>query len=61
MTTVAPKPDQSDPLPSDLSDERLTQPVGLMGSVRAFGQRVRGGDLGSLPVVIGLILSLGGL
>jgi D-xylose transport system permease protein len=56
MTTVAPKPEQSAPLPPDLSDERLAQPVGLMGAVRQFGQRVRGGDLGSLPVVIGLIL-----
>ncbi|MDN4613647.1 sugar ABC transporter permease [Leifsonia sp. F6_8S_P_1B] len=27
---------------------------GIAGAVRAFGYRVRGGDLGSLPVVVGL-------
>src|SRR6478735_7147212 len=27
---------------------------GIAGAVRAFGHRVRGGDLGSLPVVVGL-------
>jgi ABC-type xylose transport system permease subunit len=40
--------------PADLLDERLIQSEGLKGAVKAFGQRVRGGDLGSLPVVIGL-------
>jgi simple sugar transport system permease protein/D-xylose transport system permease protein len=29
---------------------------GIAGAVRAFGHRVRGGDLGSLPVVIGLVV-----
>jgi D-xylose transport system permease protein len=44
------------PLPADLADERLIQHAGLGGAVRAFVQRVRGGDLGSLPVVIGLVV-----
>ncbi len=41
---------------SDLQDERLTQEAGLKGALTAFGQRVRGGDLGVLPVVAGLIV-----
>lgn len=43
-------------LAADLQDERLIRSEGLGGAVRAFGRRVRGGDLGSLPVVIGLII-----
>jgi len=41
---------------ADLQDERLIQPHGLGGTLRAFGKRVRSGDIGSLPVVIGLIV-----
>jgi ABC-type xylose transport system permease subunit len=41
---------------ADLQDERLIQHDGLRGAARAFGTRLRGGDLGSLPVVAGLIL-----
>jgi D-xylose transport system permease protein len=41
---------------SDLQDERLIRREGVRGAIRAFGMRVRGGDLGSLPVVIGLAL-----
>lgn len=44
------------PVPADLSDERLIQRAGLGGALRAFGQRIRGGDLGSLPVVLGLVI-----
>jgi D-xylose transport system permease protein len=40
----------------DQRDERLKDRSGLLGSVRAFFDRVRAGDLGSLPVVVGLIL-----
>ncbi len=43
-------------LAADLQDERLIRDEGLGGAVRAFGRRVRGGDLGSLPVVVGLIV-----
>ncbi|NUU06786.1 sugar ABC transporter permease [Leifsonia sp. C5G2] len=39
---------------ADLQDERLIRDEGLVGAVRTFGRRVRVGDLGSLPVVIGL-------
>lgn len=58
MTTSTPVPAPEKPadLPADRQDERLTQSEGIRGAVRDFGQRVRGGDLGSLPVVIGLIL-----
>ncbi len=43
-------------LPSDLLDERLVSSAGLSGWLRATGSRIKGGDLGSLPVVIGLIV-----
>ena len=38
----------------DRSDERLKHEAGVGGSLRAFVDRVRSGDLGSLPVVVGL-------
>ncbi|WP_166875987.1 MULTISPECIES: sugar ABC transporter permease [unclassified Salinibacterium] len=41
---------------ADLQDERLIQHAGFRGSVRATMTRVRGGDLGSLPVIIGVIV-----
>ncbi len=44
------------PLPADLADERLIQHAGLGGWWSAFVNRIRGGDLGSMPVVVGLIL-----
>lgn len=53
---------KTDPAPNtpsvaaDLLDERLIQSSGVRGAVTAFGRRVRGGDLGSLPVVIGLVV-----
>jgi D-xylose transport system permease protein len=40
----------------DRRDERLEDRSGLLGSVKAFFDRVRAGDLGSLPVVVGLII-----
>jgi D-xylose transport system permease protein len=42
--------------PSDLQDERLIRPTGLRENISAQIKRVRTGDLGSLPVVIGLII-----
>jgi ABC-type xylose transport system permease subunit len=42
--------------PIDLHDERLIRPDQTHGTLRGFLARVRGGDLGSLPVVIGLVL-----
>jgi simple sugar transport system permease protein/D-xylose transport system permease protein len=41
---------------ADLQDERLLRDAGLRGAVIAFGRRVRSGDLGSLPVVVGLVV-----
>jgi D-xylose transport system permease protein len=43
----------------DLHDERLILNDGILGSVKGFGQRIRRGDLGSLPVVIGLVIIWG--
>jgi D-xylose transport system permease protein len=44
---------------ADLQDERLIRSEGLRGSLVAFGARVRRGDLGSLPVIIGLVVIWG--
>ncbi len=43
----------------DRSDVRVKHAEGLAGTIQAFVDRVRSGDLGSLPVVIGLILIWG--
>jgi D-xylose transport system permease protein len=64
MTTpaTAPEPqtvDETAALPADLQDERLIAEQGISGWTRAFVARLRGGDLGSLPVVVGLILIWG--
>ncbi len=52
MTT----PDGLNPVAADLQDERLRTSEGFGGFVRSLGERVRGGDLGVLPVIIGLIV-----
>ena len=44
------------PAALDRSDSRVTHATGLGGTVRAFLDRVRSGDLGSLPVVVGLVI-----
>jgi ABC-type xylose transport system, permease component len=41
---------------ADLADDRLIRTEGLRGAFGEFGIRVRSGDLGSLPVVVGLLL-----
>lgn len=41
---------------ADLLDERLVRSAGLGGALRVFSHRIRGGDLGSLPVVVGLVI-----
>ena len=43
-------------LPADRLDERISQSHGLTGVVTDFRRRISGGDLGSLPVVLGLII-----
>lgn len=41
---------------SDLQDERLQDRTGPGGAVRGFVDRLRSGDLGTLPVVAGLVV-----
>lgn len=43
-------------LAADLSEGRLIRAAGVRGALATFTLRIRGGDLGSLPVVIGLVL-----
>ena len=40
----------------DRADVRVKHEAGAAGAIRAFLNRVRSGDLGSLPVVIGLVI-----
>ena len=45
---------------ADLADERLIQHQGVSGYLRLQVNRLRSGDLGNLPVIMGLIvISLG--
>lgn len=53
--------DQADPtaasaVAADLADERLIRSQGVGGYLHLFLNRLKGGELGSLPVVIGLIV-----
>jgi ABC-type xylose transport system permease subunit len=64
MSTPTPTPeaqpvDVTAALPADLQDERLIASQGLGGFLRAFLSRLRSGDLGSLPVVVGLVVIWG--
>ncbi len=43
-------------VPADRQDERLIASEGMRGAVQSFLGRLRSGDLGSLPVVVGLIV-----
>jgi ABC-type xylose transport system permease subunit len=43
-------------VPADLRDERLIASSGVSGAISAFTSRLRSGDLGSVPVVVGLII-----
>ena len=40
----------------DRSDSRVAHAEGLSGALRDFLDRIRSGDLGSLPVIVGLVL-----
>ena len=42
------------PTALDRQDERLSTTTGLRGGLTGFAQRVRAGDLGALPVIVGL-------
>jgi D-xylose transport system permease protein len=47
---------QLPPIPTDLDDERLLGAEGFRGAAGAIVDRVRAGELGALPVIIGLII-----
>ncbi len=40
----------------DRQDERVQQYQGLGGALRSFGGRIRSGDIGALPVIVGLLI-----
>jgi D-xylose transport system permease protein len=44
------------PVATDLQDERLIRTEGFRGVVKVGINRVRGGDLGVLPIVVGLLI-----
>ncbi|MDG4893764.1 sugar ABC transporter permease [Mesorhizobium sp. WSM4976] len=46
----------SAPLALDRADARVRHEAGIGGAVSAFLDRVRSGDLGSLPVIVGLVV-----
>lgn len=47
---------RTDQPPLDREDERLRTDVGARGALTAFAGRVRSGDLGALPVIVGLVV-----
>jgi D-xylose transport system permease protein len=53
---VAGKKEAPDAPLLDRSDERVRHSEGIGGAIRAFLDRVRSGDLGSLPVIVGLAI-----
>jgi D-xylose transport system permease protein len=55
MTGDIGKPAVASPL-LDRSDERVKHASGIGGAIRSFTDRVRSGDLGSLPVIVGLAI-----
>ena len=64
MSTTTPQNHDVDPtastnaaVPADRSDERLVaRRSGIGGTVAEAWDRIRSGDLGSLPVVVGLVI-----
>ncbi|MCM2442383.1 sugar ABC transporter permease [Agrobacterium vitis] len=52
ISTPDPKSSQA----LDRSDERVTHDNGVLGMLRSFINRIKSGDLGMLPVAIGLIV-----
>ncbi|MBA1143346.1 sugar ABC transporter permease [Mesorhizobium neociceri] len=51
-----PKQDTSASTALDRSDVRVKHQAGVGGAISAFFDRVRSGDLGSLPVIVGLVI-----
>lgn len=58
MTDVRtdPTPKPAGPTALDRQDVRVEHATGLRGSLDAFTRRLRSGDLGALPVVVGLVV-----
>ena len=56
MSTKSESAVQNDGRALDRQDERVTQYTGLRGALKETTGRVRSGELGALPVVIGLVL-----
>jgi D-xylose transport system permease protein len=56
MSIVKENNDQETSQLLDRSDSRVTHTDGVASSMRAFFESVRSGDLGSLPVVVGLVV-----
>lgn len=56
MSIVKENNDQEPSQLLDRSDSRVTHTDGVASSMRAFFESVRSGDLGSLPVVVGLVV-----
>ena len=54
--SAEPKQDTSSSTALDRSDVRVKHATGVGGTISAFLDRVRSGDLGSLPVVVGLVI-----
>jgi len=47
---------QTRSIPTDLQDERLEQSAGIGGAWQRLRSRVTSGDLGSIPVIVGLVV-----
>jgi D-xylose transport system permease protein len=54
--SAEPKQDISSSTALDRSDVRVKHQAGIGGAISAFFDRVRSGDLGSLPVIVGLVI-----
>jgi D-xylose transport system permease protein len=52
----APQPERQTAPLLDRSDVRVKHATGISGAIAAFVERVRSGDLGSLPVIAGLVI-----
>ena len=56
MSSTVGTPTPVSPVATDLQDERLRGRTGLRGAASTLMDRIRGGDLGVLPVVAGLVV-----
>lgn len=56
MTVTQPPKTPETAAAFDRADARVREDVGLAGAMRGFVDRIRSGDLGMLPVLVGLLL-----